>query len=65
MFSDLRIIGPSYVPGEKNDQYVKNARMTVIWMGKKQEIIEDMPYGNVVAMIDSGHFITNDTTLIN
>ena len=54
MFSDLRIIAPSYVPGEKNGQYVKNAQMTVIWMGKKQEIVEDMPYGNVVAMVDSG-----------
>ncbi|KAJ9691520.1 hypothetical protein PVL29_013637 [Vitis rotundifolia] len=65
VFSDLRIIGPNYVTGEKNDQYVKSVQRTVIWMGKKQEIVEDVPYGNTVAMVDSDQFITKDATLIN
>ena len=54
-----------YVPGEKNDQYVKSVQRIVIWMGKKQEIVEDVPYGNTVAMVDSDQFITKDATLIN
>ncbi|KAJ9691521.1 hypothetical protein PVL29_013638 [Vitis rotundifolia] len=64
-FSDLRIIGPNYVPGEKNDEYVKSVQRTVIWMGKKQEIVEDVPYGNTVAMVDSDQFITKEASLIN
>uniref|UniRef100_A0A0A0KH05 Tr-type G domain-containing protein n=1 Tax=Cucumis sativus TaxID=3659 RepID=A0A0A0KH05_CUCSA len=46
----VRIMGPNYVPGEKKDLYVKSVQRTVIWMGKKQETVEDVPCGNTVAM---------------
>ncbi|KAJ9687180.1 hypothetical protein PVL29_015864 [Vitis rotundifolia] len=65
VFSDLRLIGPNYVLGEKNDQYVKSVLRTIIWMGKKQEIVEDVPYGNTIAVVDSDQFITKDATLIS
>ncbi|KAL0320966.1 UNVERIFIED_CONTAM: Elongation factor 2 [Sesamum radiatum] len=39
----VRIMGPNYVPGEKKDLYVKSVQRTVIWMGKKQETVEDVP----------------------
>ncbi|CAD6207554.1 unnamed protein product [Miscanthus lutarioriparius] len=46
----VRIMGPNYVPGQKKDLYVKSVQRTVIWMGKKQESVEDVPCGNTVAM---------------
>ncbi|CAD5179039.1 unnamed protein product [Musa acuminata subsp. malaccensis] len=38
--------------------YVKSVRRTVIWMGKKQESVEDVPCGNTVAMVGLDQFIT-------
>ncbi|KAJ1430755.1 Tr-type G domain, conserved site [Sesbania bispinosa] len=59
----VRIMGPNYVPGEKKDLYVKSVQRTVIWMGKKQETVEDVPCGNTVAMVGLDHFITKNATL--
>ncbi|KAF7834625.1 elongation factor 2 [Senna tora] len=61
----VRIMGPNYIPGEKKDLYVKSVQRTIIWMGKKQEIIEDVPCGNTVAMVGLDHFITKNATLTN
>uniref|UniRef100_A0A0A9EVV5 Cl2727_2b n=1 Tax=Arundo donax TaxID=35708 RepID=A0A0A9EVV5_ARUDO len=61
----VRIMGPNYVPGQKKDLYVKNAQRTVIWMGKKQESVEDVPCGNTVAMVGLDQFITKNATLTN
>ncbi|VFQ77244.1 unnamed protein product [Cuscuta campestris] len=38
---------------------------TVIWMGKKQETVEDVPCGNTVAMVGLDQFITKNATLTN
>ncbi|KAG7631017.1 Ribosomal protein S5 domain 2-type fold [Arabidopsis suecica] len=61
----VRIMGPNYVPGEKKDLYVKSVQRTVIWMGKKQETVEDVPCGNTVAMVGLDQFITKNATLKN
>jgi elongation factor 2 len=61
----VRIMGPNYVPGEKKDLYVKSVQRTVIWMGKKQETVEDVPCGNTVAMVGLDQFITKNGTLTN
>ncbi|KAL3498649.1 hypothetical protein ACH5RR_041381 [Cinchona calisaya] len=61
----VRIMGPNYVPGEKKDLYVKNVQRTVIWMGKRQETVEDVPCGNTVAMVGLDQFITKNATLTN
>jgi elongation factor 2 len=58
-------MGPNYVPGQKKDLYVKNVQRTVIWMGKKQESVEDVPCGNTVAMVGLDQFITKNATLAN
>lgn len=50
----------------KKDLFVKSVQRTVIWMGKKQESVEDVPCGNTVAMVDLDHqFITKNATLTN
>ncbi|CAD6229872.1 unnamed protein product [Miscanthus lutarioriparius] len=61
----VRIMGPNYVPGQKKDLYVKSVQRTVIWMGKKQESVEDVPCGNTVAMVGLDQFITKNATLTN
>ncbi|KAJ3683581.1 hypothetical protein LUZ60_013808 [Juncus effusus] len=61
----VRIMGPNYVPGQKKDLYVKSIQRTVIWMGKKQETVEDVPCGNTVAMVGLDQFITKNATLTN
>uniref|UniRef100_A0A0D9V543 Tr-type G domain-containing protein n=1 Tax=Leersia perrieri TaxID=77586 RepID=A0A0D9V543_9ORYZ len=59
----VRIMGPNFVPGEKKDLYVKTVQRTVIWMGKKQESVADVPCGNTVAMVGLDQFITKNATL--
>lgn len=50
----------------KKDLFVKSVQRTVIWMGKKQESVEDVPCGNTVAMVGLDHqFITKNATLTN
>ncbi|EFJ20382.1 hypothetical protein SELMODRAFT_418246 [Selaginella moellendorffii] len=61
----VRIMGPNYIPGQKKDLYVKSVQRTVIWMGKKQESVEDVPCGNTVAMVGLDQFITKNATLTN
>ncbi|KAF8411276.1 hypothetical protein HHK36_003823 [Tetracentron sinense] len=61
----VRIMGPNYVPGQKKDLYVKSVQRTVIWMGKKQESVEDVPCGNTVALVGLDQFITKNATLTN
>ncbi|GJS11227.1 ARID DNA-binding domain-containing protein [Tanacetum coccineum] len=58
-------MGPNYVPGEKKDLYVKSVHKTVIWMGEKQEAVEDVPCGNTVALVGLDQFITKTATLTN
>ncbi|KAF9615062.1 hypothetical protein IFM89_021633 [Coptis chinensis] len=63
--SKVRIMGPNYVPGQKEDLYTKSVQRTVIWMGKKQESVEDVPCGNTVALLGLDQFITKNATLTN
>ncbi|EES03541.1 elongation factor 2 [Sorghum bicolor] len=59
----VRIMGPNYVPGGKKDLFVKTVQRTVIWMGKRQESVDDVPCGNTVALVGLDHFITKSATL--
>ncbi|OMP04048.1 hypothetical protein COLO4_09990 [Corchorus olitorius] len=61
----VRIMGPNYFPGHKEDLYVKSVERTLIWMGKEQETVEDVPCGNTVAMVGLDQFITKHATLTN
>ncbi|XP_037468116.1 elongation factor 2-like [Triticum dicoccoides] len=50
---------------KKKDLYVKSVQRTIIWMGKKQESVEDVPYSNTVALVGLDQFITKNATLTN
>ncbi|EFJ37397.1 hypothetical protein SELMODRAFT_403693 [Selaginella moellendorffii] len=61
----VRIMGPAYVPGGKTDLYVRSVQRTHIWMGKKQETVDDVPCGNNAAMVGLDQFIVKNATLTN
>ncbi|KAJ3670954.1 hypothetical protein LUZ60_008380 [Juncus effusus] len=61
----VRIMGPNYIPGQKKDLYLKSVQRTIIWMGNKQESVEDVPCGNTVALVGLDQFINKNATLTN
>ncbi|KAI9352497.1 eukaryotic translation elongation factor 2 [Zopfochytrium polystomum] len=59
----VRIQGPNYVPGKKDDLLVKNVQRTVLMMGGKAEAIEDCPCGNIVGLVGIDQFISKSATI--
>ena len=64
----VRILGPNYTPGKKEDLFIKNIQRTVLMMGRYIEPLEDIPCGNIVGLvgvdqylIKSGTITTSDT----
>merc|ERR1719445_2985274 len=47
----VRIMGPNYVPGKKDDLFIKNIQRTVLMMGRYTEPIEDCPCGNTIGLV--------------
>ncbi|CAI9772822.1 unnamed protein product [Fraxinus pennsylvanica] len=60
----VRIMGPN-LSWERENLYVKSVQRTVIWMGKRQETVEDVPCGNTVALVGLDQYITKNATLTN
>merc|ERR1712070_106914 len=59
----VRIQGPHYKPGSKEDLNVKNIQRTVLMMGRTVEQIADVPCGNTVALVGIDQFILKTGTL--
>jgi elongation factor 2 len=59
----VRIQGPNYVPGKKEDLFVKNIQRTVLMMGGKVEAIEDCPAGNIIGLVGIDQFLLKSGTL--
>jgi elongation factor 2 len=59
----VRIMGPNYEPGKKDDLYVKNIQRTVIMMGRYTEAVEDVPCGNVCSLVGVDSFIIKTATI--
>merc|ERR1719451_114216 len=53
----VRIQGPHYKPGSKEDLNVKNIQRTVLMMGRTVEQIQDVPCGNTVALVGVDQYI--------
>jgi elongation factor 2 len=47
----VRIMGPNYVPGGKNDLFIKSVQRTVVMMGSKAEAFPEVPCGNTVGLV--------------
>jgi elongation factor 2 len=59
----VRIMGPNYVPGSKNDLNIKNIQRTVIMMGGKVEAVPDVPAGNTVGLVGVDQFLLKQGTI--
>jgi elongation factor 2 len=47
----VRIMGPNYKPGKKEDLYEKAIQRTVVMMGRTVEYIPDVPCGNTCGLV--------------
>lgn len=47
----VRLMGPNYIPGKKDDLYEKPIQRTVLMMGRTVEFIPDVPCGNTVGLV--------------
>ncbi|KAG8976221.1 Elongation factor 2 [Tulasnella sp. 425] len=59
----VRIQGPNFVPGKKEDLFVKSIQRTVLMMGRYVEAIEDCPAGNIVGLVGIDQFLLKSGTL--
>merc|ERR1712100_746168 len=59
----VRIQGPHYKPGSKEDLNVKSIQRTVLMMGRTVEQIADVPCGNTVALVGVDQFLLKSGTL--
>jgi len=59
----VRIMGPNYVPGKKEDLFVKNIQRTVLMMGRTTEPVDDCPCGNIIGLSGIDQFLVKSGTL--
>ncbi|KAF9355797.1 Elongation factor 2 [Mortierella sp. NVP85] len=59
----VRIQGPNYVPGKKEDLFVKSVQRIVLMMGRYVEPIEDCPAGNIVGLVGIDQFLLKSGTI--
>ena len=59
----VRIQGPNYVPGRKEDLFIKAIQRTVLMMGRFVEPIDDVPAGNIVGLVGVDQFLLKSGTL--
>ncbi|KAJ7757517.1 P-loop containing nucleoside triphosphate hydrolase protein [Mycena metata] len=59
----IRIQGPNYIPGKKEDLFIKSIQRTVLMMGRYIEPLEDCPAGNIVGLVGIDQFLLKSGTL--
>ncbi|KAM9831884.1 elongation factor 2 [Neosynchiropus ocellatus] len=59
----VRIMGPNFVPGKKDDLYLKPIQRTILMMGRYTEAIEDVPCGNIVGLVGVDQFLVKTGTI--
>ena len=59
----IRIQGPNFVPGKKEDSVIKSVQRTVLMMGRTVEAIEDCPAGNIIGLVGIDQFLLKSGTL--
>ncbi|SCU79933.1 LADA_0B04104g1_1 [Lachancea dasiensis] len=59
----VRIQGPNYVPGKKDDLFIKAVQRVVLMMGRFVEPIDDCPAGNIVGLVGIDQFLLKTGTL--
>jgi elongation factor 2 len=59
----VRIQGAHYVPGTKEDLYVKNIQRTVLMIGSQVEQVADVPCGNTVGLAGVDQYLLKSGTI--
>jgi elongation factor 2 len=59
----VRIMGPNYVPGKKDDLFLKSIQRTVLMMGRYVEHIESVPAGNTVGLVGVDQYLLKSGTI--
>ncbi|KAL6931819.1 Elongation factor 2 [Hanseniaspora guilliermondii] len=59
----IRIQGPNFVPGKKDDLFLKAIQRVVLMMGRFVEPIDDCPAGNIVGLVGIDQFLLKSGTL--
>jgi len=59
----VRIMGPNYVPGKKDDLAVKSIQRTLLMMGRYVEAIDDCPCGNTCGLVGVDQFLVKSGTI--
>jgi elongation factor 2 len=59
----VRIQGPYYTPGKKEDLNIKSIQRTVLMMGRTTEQVRDVPCGNTVALVGVDQYLVKSGTL--
>eukprot|EP01132_Coremiostelium_polycephalum_P004842 gene4842-6033_t len=59
----VRIMGPKYVPGKKEDLFLKSIQRVILLLGSKPDIIDDCPCGNIICLVGIDQFLVNTGTI--
>ncbi|XP_076465217.1 elongation factor 2-like [Babylonia areolata] len=59
----VRIMGPNYQPGKKEDLYDKSIQRTILMMGRYTESIEDVPCGNICGLVGVDQYLVKTGTI--
>eukprot|EP01017_Pseudomicrothorax_dubius_P020190 TRINITY_DN2210_c0_g2_i6.p1 TRINITY_DN2210_c0_g2~~TRINITY_DN2210_c0_g2_i6.p1 ORF type:complete len:507 (+),score=113.23 TRINITY_DN2210_c0_g2_i6:131-1651(+) len=59
----VRIMGPNYHPGKREDLFEKSVQRTVLMMGRYLEYIPDVPAGNVVGLVGVDQYLLKQGTI--
>merc|ERR1711887_367286 len=61
----VRIMGPNYVHGKKDDLNVKNIQRTILMMGRTVEPIPNVPCGNICGLVGVDQYLVKTGTISN
>merc|ERR1712142_1233603 len=59
----VRIMGPNFTPGKKEDLNIKPIQRTILMMGRYTEPIEDVPCGNIVGLVGVDQYLIKTGTI--
>lgn len=59
----VRIQGPNYVVGKKEDMFQKSIQRVVLMMGRGVESLDDAPAGNIVGLVGIDQFLLKSGTI--
>merc|ERR1712121_88214 len=59
----VRIMGPNYVHGKKEDLNVKNIQRTILMMGRTVEPIPSVPCGNICGLVGVDNYLVKTGTI--